>query len=298
MTPQALLVAFLALSCRPAASVGAFGPPGIRRRLDALPGFNVGTQTRGMDVARNGEAIEWQKWDAQKGWAWAGSGSNSFFVWFEPNDDGKQPANQTFEISAASVASPNEANCSVNTTPPFGQPIVAGNFTTTFEASYACVGIGQSTIQLVLAVDGYSSITIEYVKTNGNALDVALELNASDVVALGSTTPRFALASPQYVVPYAVDSTTFFIRVSPGQLPHTLTEPLSSAINVTYGQEQVVEAMVTGTASTATTYGETTLVLLVNYTCKVYKDLTSSTIEVRSRVRACVRARMRACVRE
>lgn len=265
----------------------AHARPAVRRRLDALPGFNVGTQPEGMDVARNGVVTVWQKWDPQQTWAQAGVASNTFYAWYLPRDDllfsGR---NVTFTIEAARVAngagSPNEANCSVVTTPAVGAPLVAGNFTTTFSAAYTCNSTGQVEIELTLAITGYSSIGITYVKTHGNALDVGLTPTSAEVISKGITTSAFSMAKPVYVVPYEEQGSTMYLRIAPGQIPFTKHELRTSDFTLTTIPDHVVDVDLSGPASTATQIDYSSLELQVNYTCKTDKQLASTVIQVRA----------------
>ena len=258
--------------------------PAVRRRLDALPGFNVGTQPEGMDVARNGVVTVWQKWDPQKTWAQAGVASNTFYAWYLPRDDPPPGRNITFTIEAARVANgagiPNEANCSVVTTPAVGTPIVAGNFSASFSAAYTCNSTGQVEIEVTLAIAGYSSIGITYVKTNGNALDVGLTPTSAEVVSRGITTSAFSMANPVFVVPYEEEGSTMYLRIAPGQIPFTKHELRTSDFTVTTIPDHVVDVDLSGSASTAMQINQSALELQVNYTCKTDKQLASTVIQV------------------
>jgi len=290
---QLTLTALVLLQC---ASVDAVSQGVVRRRLEALPGFNVGTTVDGMDVARNGASEPWTKWDSLSTWAQAGVASNTFYVKFLPRDDPPPGRNTSFSIKSAvitdTVSHPNEANCSVTTTPATGTAIVAGNFTQSFGVAYSCAKIGQVQVEVTLAIAGYSDIAIVYLKTNGNALDVGLHPNASEAVVLGSATATFSMTSPQYVVPYESDGTQFFFHIAPGQLPHTLQESISSAFTVTTIPDHVVDIALSGPVATATSVDATSQMLIVNYTCKSVKQLASTVIQVRPEHNVCTPSRM------
>ena len=258
-----------------------------RRRLDALPGFDVGTKYNGMDIVRNGVVAVWQKWDTEKQFAKAGLGSNLFYVWLDP--EGGPAHNVTFQIASAVVVNstkqPNEAACAVNTTPPVGTPITAGNFSQTFTAEYTCGRVGQVEIELTLDVAGYSTMVISYFKTVGNALDMGLTLNGSEVVALGRATAAFSMTAPQYTVPYEQNHSTFFLRMDPTHLLHTRQETRTSDFVIATQPDHVIDFSLTGSAVDTATYNHSTSKLEVQYTCKDIKTQASTVIQVRPSVR-------------
>ena len=118
--------------------------PSMRRQLTALPGFDVGKLAMGEDIAHNGVAIEWQKWDPLQSWAEADVNDNTVYVVYLPRY-GQSLVNYTIESARVpdSTQNPNEANCTVATNPPVGTMLTASNVSSSFTVAYSCTNQGK-----------------------------------------------------------------------------------------------------------------------------------------------------------
>ena len=250
---------------------------------NALPGFNIGSRPWGLDIAKNGISVDWEKWDPSQTFARANISRNEFYAWYLPRYD---PSNKTFTIKSSSVVNstrqPNEANCSVTTNPAVGQPIIAGNFSTgSFSSSYECTSIGQVEIQIVIEIQGYSDVVITYIHTNGNALDIGTTPTGSEVMVLGTATSNFLPSDPNFTVVFDMQSTLLYLRIDSSFLPYTKSETITQSFTAYTIPEHVIDVNVSGNASLGAVISHSNLELTLAYECKISKPLSSTTIVVR-----------------
>jgi hypothetical protein len=174
MRSLAVAAVVTALACVASASAaGGEWPSGsnrVRRQLEALPSFNVGTAALGQNVVQNGEEIDWNRWDMDSTFAMATVRNNTFYVSYAPEEPAGQSQNVSFTIASAQIVNATSTSspstlCNVTTVPSVGSRLVAGNFSTVFYVYFTCAGVGQALVELLLTVPGYSDMKITCVWT-------------------------------------------------------------------------------------------------------------------------------------